>query len=126
MKKIKVPILTEEYKILVCIGTIEELITFTNKYAPAWDKQRCSALLNNSRGVAWNCLPEEHPLITIDETLSFEEKLATLPHEASHAMQYIMDYLGIEDASDEVRGHGISAVMRHCIKYLQNINNNEL
>lgn len=91
MKNIKVPIFTEEYK-------IEVEITKNIK--------------DEFRGRAFNRLPDKNPLIKINGDLSYYTALATLAHEASHAMDYIEEYLGLEDPSGEFHAHGIGAVMR--------------
>jgi len=118
MKKIKVPIFTEEYKIVVVVGTVEELAQYVSKNVTDFNYERALQQCSETRGAAWNLLPSYHPLITLDIDLPYELALATLPHEASHAIGYIMDYLGIEDTSDEIRGHAISAVVRHTLKGL--------
>lgn len=117
MKTFKVPIFTEEYKIEVAIGTTEELAKLVSKTCLGWDYEDAYARCRSSRGLAFNRLPDMHPLIALDGELPWDQALATLPHEACHAVAYIMDFLGIKDENGgEFLGHGISAVMRHCFK----------
>lgn len=115
MKKIRVPIFTEEYAINVYIGKEDEMLKAASKY------MKCSfnATKNQfegNRGMAWNCFPEWNPLIGINGELPFRIALATLAHEACHAMDYIIEKIGINDRSGEFRCHGISAVMREVCK----------
>jgi hypothetical protein len=115
MKKITVPIFTEEYKIVVIIGTSEERAKFVSKYCEGWDFNKSLDHETKTRGSAFNTLPKKHPLITLDGNLPCKLALCTLPHEASHCVNYIMNFLGIIDESGELMGHGISAVMRKCV-----------
>jgi hypothetical protein len=68
----------------------------------------------------WNILaaepliasPDSNPLFIVDGDLPVPVGLATAAHEASHVMDYIIEYIGMDDKSGEFRGHGIGAVMR--------------
>ena len=119
MKTIKVPIFTEEYKVVVAIGTVEELAKYVSNYAAGWNYEDAWIKCSETRGACWNTLPARHPLITLNGDLSWDLALATLPHEACHAVASIMDHLGIrDDNGGEFLAHGISAVMRHCLKHI--------
>lgn len=107
MKKYRVPIFTEEYAINICIGTIKEIEKGAKSYGIKSDN-----LFSAHRGRAYNCFPDKLPFITINGDLPAHMALATLAHEASHAIDYIIEYVGINDRSGEFRGHGIAAVMR--------------
>lgn len=101
MKKVKVPIFTEEYIITVEIRKNNED-------------------MKGFRGKAYNRFPEFGPLILLDGTLPYYVALATLAHEASHAMDYIEDYINLKDVNGEFRGHGIGAVVRAVGRVLNN------
>ena len=115
MKRIRVPILTEQYAINVFIGKRKDVMRAAKKYCgPRFDFQ-----MEGRRGMAIDTLntsDPKHPLICIDGDLPADTGLATLAHEASHAMDYLIDYIGILDRSGEFRGHGIAAVMRAVTK----------
>jgi hypothetical protein len=113
--RIKVPIFTEEYSIIVVIGTRTQLFSVVAKYLEVSTK----AVENDfggCRGRAWNALDDvyknKHPIIAINGDLPNHVALATLAHEASHAMDFIGDFIGIKDTNGEFHAHGISAVMR--------------
>ena len=111
MKKIRVPIFTEEYAVNVYIGKQEEVIKNAAKY------MKCSEIkvknqFHNKRGMAWNCFPEWHPLIGINGELSATIALATLAHESSHTLDFIIHHIGLDDRSGEFRAHGIACIMR--------------
>lgn len=115
MKKFRVPIFTEEYAIVVYIGTKKEILKGASRYLG----QSLKAIENgfgHCRGRAWNALHEvygrKHPLIVIDGDLPADVALATIAHESSHAMGFIEDFIGMADPNGEFHGHGIAAVMR--------------
>ena len=116
MIQITAPIFTEEYKIKVIIWTEEEIIKCLVKY---WIEED-TATLNTKRwrGSAYNTLSSinKHPIIAINWDFDYTTSLATIAHEACHAMDYIMEFLWVEDHSWEFRAHWISSVMRHVLK----------
>ena|SRR3990167_6815666 len=115
MKKYTVPILTEEYKVNVFIGRKKELIKHGEKYCN--DKNFSSFF--NGRGLTVNGFdfkPVKPPAIFVDGDLPYPIAIATLAHEASHAVDYLIDFLGIKDSSGELLAHGIAAIMRHSLK----------
>jgi hypothetical protein len=121
MNKLKVPILTEEYKIIVYIGTKEELIKQGSKYLNL-DKETIKDFLDNRRGIAYDTLRAElnkDVIILIDGDYNYNDSVATIAHEASHAMDFIQAYLGISDSSGEIHAHGIASVLRHTLKELK-------
>lgn len=118
MRKFNVRIFTEEYAVNVYFGPVKELSKAAARY------MSCSAKtvekhFQNHRGVAWNCFPEKHPLIAVDGDLPWNISLATLSHEASHAMDYIRENIGIEDKSGEFHAHGIATIMRSVLKKIK-------
>ena len=116
MKKLRVPILTEEYVVNVYIGTHDELVFSGAKYLNQ-PTSFMEGILKNVRGRAFNCFPERNPLIVVDGSIPFTISLATVAHEASHAMDYISDYICLEHT--EFRGHGIGAIMRAVLKVIK-------
>lgn len=120
MKEIIIPIYTEEYKVVVVMGNVQELAKYAAKNCKGWDYERALEECQNNRGTTWLRLPARHPLITLDSDLPWQQGLATLAHEACHAIGAIMEHLGIKDEpGGEFMGHGVGAVIRHCIKYIK-------
>lgn len=118
MKIIKIPVFTEEYGIIVYLGTPKELIKPTSKYVGVGEKT-IEKDFANKRGLTFNCYPDKHPLVVIDSTLDYYVALATFAHEISHAMQYVAEYVGIDDKNGEFEAHGISTSIRVISKYLK-------
>lgn len=126
MKRVLVPILTEEYKINVFLGGKEELIKQAAKYLGK-DEEDVRDFFKSKRGCAINCIPDGlHPLILVSTELDVFTGFATLAHEASHAMDYIQSQLGITDSSGEVHAHGIASVMRHTLQDLHKLLSKDL
>ncbi len=119
MYKKKIAILNTEYKVNVYIGTQEELFDAALKYlGKKADKEWLKENILNNRGLSFNLFKDlqKSPLILVDGDLPHYVVMATLAHEASHAISYIEERLGIDDRSDEFRGHGIGAIMRAVLK----------
>ena len=124
MRKIKVPILTEEYFVWVYLGSRDELIKGAAKYLDRDIKEVGESF--KGRGAAFNYIEDGlAPLIIVRTDLDVYTAFSTLAHEASHAMDYIQSYLGINDGSGEVHAHGIASVMRHTLKDLHKLLENK-
>lgn len=111
MKPHTIPILNSEYSVAVFIGTREECIKNARKYVG--DKE----LEFTGRGHAF-FREGHHPVIIVDSDMEPHDVIATLAHEASHAIQFIEDYVGITDTSGEFRGYGIGRILRTVCKDL--------
>jgi len=109
-----VPILTDEYFVDVLFGDREAVVHAGAKLCGDtvdWFRNE----FEGKRGMACNLLKKQRPrspLIVLDSSLPWPVALATLAHEASHCMDYIASYIGIDDRSGEFHAHGIGAVMR--------------
>lgn len=113
MKRILVPIFTEEYKIEIIIGKLEEIKVVGKKYLE-------DGYLDNKRGISIDRLRHgERPLILINGDYDYISCIATIAHEASHSMDDIKNYLGINDVNGEFHAHGIAAVLRKTLKYIK-------
>lgn len=122
MKVIEIPAFTDEYKIIVAIGTIKELPKYIVKNVEGWSLEEAEEQVKRTRGTVWDRLNGsqcKNPLITIDGDLPFDIALATLAHETSHAASYIMSYLHLEDPSDEFKANIISTVLRNTVKHFK-------
>lgn len=120
MKIVHVPILTEEYKVIVVIGTNEELAKYAFKNCKGRTYGQTLELVMLHRGTTWDRLPEHHPVITVNGDIPWNDALATLAHEACHAVGMIQQHLGLRDEiGGEFLAHGIGSVLRHCIDKLK-------
>ncbi len=67
---------------------------------------------DHCRGRFYDCLPDHYPVIWIDSDLPWLQAMATIAHEASHAVEAIAEFVGIDDRAGEFQAHGIAAVVR--------------
>lgn len=110
MKKFRIPIFTEEYAVNVYIGKRDELIkagAIYTTYSPKTIK-----IDFTGRGICYNVYPDKHPLILIDGDLKFQTQIATIAHEAIHAVDYLMEYIDIDMKETEFRGHAVATILR--------------
>lgn len=109
VKKFQIPIFTEEYKVCVVVGSREkikkELVKYT-EYSPIIIERDFIG-----RGIAYDLFPDKHPIIAIDGSLPVAIAFATIAHESIHAVNFIIEYLGITDR-DEFLAHSVSAILR--------------
>lgn len=112
-RHVRVRVFTEEYAIHVYLGDIE---TVNRKAQERVDRACPNGItldrIGDVRGIAWNTLPKHNPIIGVASDLSLIEAVATLAHEASHAMDFIAENIGLQDGKGEFRAHGISCVIR--------------
>ena len=114
MKRFRIPIFTSEYFVNVLIWTRDEINKEGAKMCGD-TVERFTALFDGKRWMACNLLLKmtpTHPLIVLDWDLPSYIALSTLAHEASHAMDYISEYMWMDDRSGEFRAHGIGEIMR--------------
>ncbi len=116
MKKYKVQIYTDEYSVDVYIGSPKELDTHLKRTLNPKDYDKYPFDGKQHRGRAFNCLPKHNPFIVIDGDLGYFEAMGTLAHEASHAMDYISEFIGVDDVSGEFKAGGIGAIVRGVTK----------
>ena len=112
LRYVRVPIFTEEYAIHVYSGAPAAIQRAAEARVRRHDCTLVTNFADKLRGLAWNALPEHNPIIGVRGDLADIDLLATLAHEASHAMGYIVDCTGLDDGRGEFRAHGISAVVR--------------
>jgi len=107
---IKVPILNNEYFVLVAWGEQKKAIPWLTK-TTGWD-DITKKLLSTARGhywesKLWHCLP----IIYVNVPIKGMEFQATLAHEAIHAVECIWKHIG-EDSHYEVYTHSCAAILR--------------
>lgn len=112
-----IPILNSEYAVSVFIGSrdlVKKALVRHTKYAPRTIENDF-----RGRGITYNIFPDSNPVIGVDGDLKFNIAIATLAHEAIHAVNFISEYLGMKDTSGEFLAHGVGEIMR---KVLEEIN----
>ena len=105
---IKVPILNDEYFVVVCWGSIKVAKKFIiANTEPTVDLRR----LPKSRGMCWSIFPFDYmPLIYINLPVTSKYFFSSLSHEAVHAINAI--WKGIEEPSkEEVYAYSVAAIV---------------
>lgn len=111
-KAITIPILNNEYKVVVCWGD--------NKFI---DKQLSlhyhkltieeTNFMNSCRAIT--CYEDRcYPVIVLHNRPRTAEEIGTLAHEATHAVKYIFDYIK-ELNIDEVFAHSVGSIVREVL-----------
>lgn len=106
-RSIVVPILNDEYKVVVCWGGenwIEKVLT-------SWGHENIHLLdLENMRGQTFwtkDCAP----VIVLRHRPKTGEEIGALAHEAVHAVSWIFDRIE-EESRSEVFAHSVGAIVR--------------
>ena len=110
MKEKIIPILNDEYKVIVCWGT-DKLI---EKIAKNWGYENFVVDKTPRRGRTYyhpNC----HPIIHLPHKPKTPAEIGTLAHEAVHAVTNIFEKID-ETESGEVFAHSVGAVVRAILK----------
>jgi hypothetical protein len=115
LKKHRISIFTEEYAVNVVIGKRSEVIKALAGYT-TYSPKTITKDFGNLRGIVYNVYPDKHPIIGIDGDLNAITQIATIAHEAIHAIDYMMDYIGIDAKETEFRGHGVATILRTIFK----------
>lgn len=111
-KEIQIPIINDEYKVIVCWGDSKQI----EKVLKAWghDRKDVKSQLTDRRGVCFYA-KDCHPIIALPKRPRTPVEIATLCHEAVHAVFNIFEKIG-EQSYDEVFAHSVGAVVRKTLK----------
>lgn len=107
MKTILVPILNDEYKVVVCWGDTAYINKVLKKYK---QPERDLFEFTDYRGKTFmhsHC----YPVIALTSEPKTADIIATLAHESVHAIEYIFTYIG-EQSRDELFAHSIGSIVR--------------
>jgi Zn-dependent peptidase ImmA (M78 family) len=109
-KEIVIPILNNEYKVIVCWGDSE----FVNKVGIKW--QYPSGDIKIEKGVrGYTAINKElNPIIVLRNRPKRADEFGTLAHEAVHAVCNIWDKIE-EKNIDEVFAHSVGAIVRETL-----------
>lgn len=108
IKEIKIPILNNEYSVIVCWGDNKAVKRTVNRW-----HQGCADLmsgLEDRRGVCFY-KHGHHPIIALPRFPKTPTEIGTLAHESVHAINHIFDSVS-EQTRDEVFAHSVGAVVR--------------
>lgn len=113
-KTVTIPILNDEYKVVVCWGdkrllrkTLLDHHYSPDNITPAFIEEACA----NRRGVTFResrC----YSVIWIDANLPASQAIATLAHEAVHAVDFIMEFIDEDIHHSEIFAHSVGAIVR--------------
>lgn len=114
MHEIKVPILNDEYFVYVIWGDLKKCIAYINKvFGEHFEEDE----FKNKKGKCfYSFYKHDCPLAPVIWLKESDEMVATLAHEAVHAMNETFEYIG-ETESSEVFAHSVGAIVRHVVKY---------
>jgi hypothetical protein len=111
-KEIIIPILNDEYKVIVCFGNPDRI----SKVLKSWGHQEHATIggVEDRRGACFytkGC----HPVIALPRKPKTPTEIGTLAHEATHAIEYIFDAIQ-QEFRGELVAHSVGAVVRGCLK----------
>lgn len=114
MKYIKVPILNDTYSAIVCYGSPAKIRKVLRRFSYPDSKREVLANLDGTRGVCFyrdGC----HPVIAMPSKPKTRTEIATLSHEACHAVENIFRYIG-QPLGGELFSHSVGAIVRLGLK----------
>lgn len=108
IKEIIIPILNDEYKVVVCFGKPKEI----KKVLYSWGHKPADIVFDaeNRRGICYytrGC----HPVIALPRTPKTSTEIGSLTHEAVHAVSDIFRKIE-QDSAEEVFAHSVGAIVR--------------
>jgi Zn-dependent peptidase ImmA (M78 family) len=116
-KSVTVPVLNHEYKVVVCWGDLKCLrkVMIDHHYDEDYHhKSYIEDETTNRRGVTFK-QSRCYPVIWINASLSPEEAIGTLSHEAVHAVAYIFNDIDETLHHSEIYAHSVGAIVRETL-----------
>ena len=113
-KEIVIPILNNQYKVVVCWGDSEYILKVLHAYYyDDADLKLVKEALENRLGVTFK-RGKHYPIIGLPKAPETPQEIGTLAHEACHAVKEIFD--AIEETSiDEVFACSVEAIVREVL-----------
>lgn len=109
-KEIEIPILNDEYKVIFTWGNAEQI----KKVLESYGHQEWATIgMENCRGRCFYTRGS-HPVIAMPRRPKTPTEIGTLAHEATHAVEYLFDYIS-EKPGGEIFAHSIGAIVRRCL-----------
>jgi hypothetical protein len=113
---LRVPILNDEYAVVVCWGTAGEVAKVLRRWHYPQEPELLEGCWEAWRGRCFQH-PDRHPVIALPEPPTTPEQIATMAHEAIHAVDAIFDKIGA-GWEGELFSHCVGAVVRHTLTYV--------
>ena len=110
-KEIIIPILNDEYKVIVCWGSPE----YVDKIAQSWFYEKGEIFLREENRAATFDKFSCHPVIVLRKYPETPEEIGTVAHEAVHAINDIFKKINDTNLAGEVFAHCVGAVVRETI-----------
>lgn len=110
---IRVPILNTDYSVVVVFGGRKKLIKVL-KYYGYEDAEESAEHSKNKRGVCFYSAGLT-PVISMPKSPTTNEEFGTLAHEAVHAVDFLMKFIGQNDVG-EVFAHSVGAIVRETLQ----------
>lgn len=110
-KEIVINLINNEYRVIVCWGSDK----YIDKVLKAWWHEPLSEKRHGNRGICY-MTKQCNPVIALPKPPRTATEIATLAHEAYHAVINIMDMLGEKFLGGEVPAHSIGAIVRETLK----------
>lgn len=107
MNEIVIPVLNKDFKVVFTWGEPEEVKKVLKKYNYPVDEVTKDHF--RGRGICFDC-GGCYPIIALPKFPKTSEEIATLAHEAVHAVDYIFETIG-EENGGEVFAHSVSAIV---------------
>lgn len=110
-RQIVVPILNDEYKVVVCWGDprcVQSVLKFWG-----YNEPKVTSLSDRRGGCYYQrgC----HPVIALPCFPKKPVEIGTLAHESVHAVEHIFQYIE-QDFADEIAAHSVGAIVRKVLK----------
>lgn len=114
MKPREIPILNNEYKVVVCWGSPKFIHTILNDYKHPRTIDEVNEQCKHTRGSFWHekC---RFGIISLPHKPKTPDEIGTLAHEATHAIENIFEVIS-EESRDEVFAHSVGAIVREALK----------
>lgn len=107
MKKV-IPIINDEYSVIVCWGEEAYIRKILKKYGYKDDN-----IFGTDAGATYHDSLKD-PVIALKGYPVSPEEVGVLAHEATHAVKFIFDEIG-EKSIDEVFAHSVGAIVREVL-----------
>jgi len=111
-KELLIPILNDEYKVIVCWGSSKSIKRVLESWS--YPAEEITSSLFDCQGVCF-LAKECHPVIALPERPQTAEQIGTLAHEAVHAIEDIFLKVN-QPLNGEIFAHCVGAIVRGTLR----------